>query len=119
MEHDQTNITRSLDAGVSTRSDVERRPSVTGWTNSLIMNEYTQQAKDFLAKTGTEIKINFIATKKHFPGDKENRDVYSVSLVRGDKAYTFEFGDSIKNTEDNRHAYARKKPTAYDVLALP
>lgn len=80
-------------------------------------NEYTQKAHVFLKKTGVVLTVQYLKTAKHFPSDKEARDIYTFSLVRGEKSYTAEFGDSVKNTEENRHLAIRRKPTAYDILA--
>lgn len=79
--------------------------------------DYEKQARDFLAKTGTTLKVEYLTTAKHFPDDKEPRDIYSVSIIRGDKHHTLEFGDSIVNTEKNRNALARKRPSAYSILS--
>lgn len=54
--------------------------------------DYEQQANDFLAKTGTEFKVEFLEYRKYFPDDEEERDVYSVTLKRGERSYTFQFG---------------------------
>lgn len=78
---------------------------------------YEKQARDFLEKTNTLLHVTYLTTRKHFPDDTEERDVYSVSIVRGNKSHTLEFGDSIVNTHKNANAMARKRPSAYDILA--
>ncbi len=72
---------------------------------------YKKQALDFLEKTGTTLKIEFKRNGKHFDDDKDNRDIYSVTLSRGPRKFTFDFGQSINNSGKNR-----VKPTAYDIL---
>ena len=62
------------------------------------ISEYDQQAIDFLKKTGAEIKVEFIKNGKHFDSDKENRDIYSVTLSKGGRSYTFNFGQSIAHS---------------------
>jgi len=79
--------------------------------------DYEKQARDFLEKTGVTMHKTYLGCMKHFDDDKEKRDVYSISLTRGDKAYTFRYGDSINNTDENRNRATRRGPTAYDVLS--
>lgn len=104
------------------------------------VSEYEQQALNFLAETKTEFNAVRVAFGKYFEDDKEERDIYRVSLVRKDrKPMIFNFGQSIVNsgTLDANHKLSekfmrsgkmfpknpedfeckRKAPTAYDVLA--
>lgn len=62
------------------------------------MNNYEQQAADFLEKTGSNIEIKFLKYDKHFEDDKEPRDVYTVTLSRGSRSYTFNFGNSLNDS---------------------
>jgi hypothetical protein len=62
------------------------------------MNEYTKQAEDFLKKTGTEFKAEFLRFGKYFDDDKEERDIYKITLNRGNRSFSFEFGQSITNS---------------------
>ncbi len=78
------------------------------------MSNYEAMARNFLRKTGTEMRIIYIGAVKGFPNDPNDNmmhDKYQVVLTRGDKSYDFPFYGS--------HAdyLAGKKPTAYDVLA--
>ena len=74
-------------------------------------NEYTKQTRDFLQKTGTQLKIKYFGTDKYFFDDKEVRNIYRCVLKNKRGQYTFKFGDSITSTTKNI------KPTEYDVLA--
>lgn len=56
------------------------------------MDAYEKQANDFLAKTSSTISIEFKRYGKHFVNDKEERDIYTVTLKRGSRSYTFDFG---------------------------
>jgi hypothetical protein len=56
---------------------------------------YTKQARDFLEKTETELRVAFVRHGTHFVDDKETRDVYECLLFRGDRMFKFEFGNSI------------------------
>lgn len=59
------------------------------------ISQYDQQALDFLTKTGTQFKTEYLRHGKHFVNDKETRDVYKITLTRGTRSYNFEFGQSI------------------------
>lgn len=84
------------------------------------ITEYDKQAQKFLKKTNTSFKAEFDKHDKYFPGDKESRDIYNITLSTHGRvkhkvvptgSYTFTFGQSIVNTEKN------KRPTPYDVLS--
>jgi hypothetical protein len=62
------------------------------------MNNYEQQAIDFLEKTNTTFKAEFVRNGKYFDDDVDNRDIYNITLTRGNRVYTFEFGQSIINS---------------------
>lgn len=74
-------------------------------------NEYVKQARDFLKKTNTKLKIEYFGTDIYFFDDKEVRNIYKCVLKNKKSQYTFKFGDSITSTTKNI------KPTEYDVLA--
>jgi len=57
--------------------------------------DYEKQANDFLKSTNTEFKVEFLKYDKHFESDKENRDIYTVTLKRGGREFSFNFGQSI------------------------
>lgn len=50
---------------------------------------------DFLKNTGTELKVEFLKYGFYFPEDKEKRDIYRITLTRGARSYSFNFGQSI------------------------
>lgn len=58
------------------------------------INEYQKQAQDFLTKLGIEFKCEYLRNGKHFADDKETRDIYKLTLIRGNRARSFEFGQS-------------------------
>lgn len=72
---------------------------------------YDIQARFFLYKTDTDLKIIFTHKDKYFHDDKDKRNIYTFVLTRNDKSYTSTFGDSIKNTKE------REVPTEYDILS--
>ena len=61
-------------------------------------SKYEQQAEAFLKATNTEFKCEFLKHGKHFVDDKETRDIYRITLTRGKRSYTFNFGQSIVNS---------------------
>lgn len=63
------------------------------------MTTYEQQANEFLQKTGTEFKAEFLENAKYFDDDKETRDIYKITLKRGNRKYSFKFGQSIMNSQ--------------------
>ncbi len=75
------------------------------------MDEYNQQAEKFLKETKTEFKVKFVKNGLYFDDDKEPRDIYLITLKRGEREFSFKFGQSINNTEK------QIKPTAYDFLS--
>ena len=105
-------------------------------------NEHDKQAEAFLTKTGTEFKATFLRHGKYFTDDKDTtRDIYEITLKRGERSYTFKFGQSVQASgeyiidgwlrttrqEAFSHRYSghqRQKnkefeiPTAYDVLSV-
>lgn len=44
---------------------------------------------------GIKIDVKFKINGKHFSCDKENRDIYEITLSKGKRAYTFDFGQSL------------------------
>ena len=90
-------------------------------------SSYEIQADEFLKKTKTTMTVVYSGHGKYFPDDKEERDIYTITLSRPNrKPYTFTFGQSLINSRPGAHekiSYADrqkrrpKKPSAYDVLA--
>lgn len=61
-------------------------------------NDYLKQANDFLTKTNTTFKCEFVKNDFYFAGDKEKRDIYKITLSRGGRKYSFNFGQSINDS---------------------
>lgn len=71
---------------------------------------YQQQANDFLQKTNTKIDIEYLKYDYH-NDDKHKRDIYKVTIKRGSRQFSLNFGQSIAKS-------GRKEvPTNYDILA--
>lgn len=58
-------------------------------------SEYDLQAENFLKKTNTTFKAEFLRYDFYFPCDKEKRDIYQITLTRGSRKFVFEYGQSL------------------------
>jgi len=74
-------------------------------------SEYDKQTEKFLKDTDTEFKAEFLKNDFHFQDDKETRDIYLITLKRGEREFKFNFGQSLNNSD------GETKPSAYDVLS--
>jgi len=63
-----------------------------------MINKYEKQALDFLEKTNTEFKVEYLKYDYYFADDKNKRDIYKITLKRGSHSYSFNFGQSINNS---------------------
>lgn len=73
--------------------------------------DYQKQANDFLKKANATFKAKFIKNDVYFTDDKQTRDIYRITLTRNGQKWTFRFGQSIADSDQNT------PPTTYDVLA--
>ena len=65
----------------------------------LISNSEYRKAAELLAKElNVEYKCVFLKNGKHFEDDNTTRDIYTISLTRGSRNYTFEFGQSLNKS---------------------
>lgn len=62
------------------------------------ISTYQQQAIDFLKKANATMTIVYSHTGKHFGDDKEVRDIYEITIDKGRRSYTFNFGASINDS---------------------
>ena len=76
------------------------------------MNNYEKQALDFLEATQTNIKTKFLKYDYHFDGDKDKRDIYRVTISRGNRSFSFNFGQSLINSGSGEIS-----PDSYDILS--
>ena len=76
--------------------------------------EYDAQAGEFMRKWGVKIHRHFVGKMRHFPDDREPRNVWEITLERDDgRSFSFRYGDSIVNTQ----GFPRHKPSDYGILA--
>lgn len=68
-----------------------------------MMNEYTKQAQDFLQKANATISIDLVglAINKEWK-ETAPRNLYNVTLTSPKGSMTFDFWDSLHNTEISR-----------------
>lgn len=64
-----------------------------------IITEYDKQAIDFLTSTETTFKAELLRNDYHFDNDKLKRDIYNITLKRGNRSFSFEFGQSNANSQ--------------------
>ena len=76
------------------------------------MSEYTEQAEQFLKRHGLKFKAVYIEHGKHFPDDKESRDIWRLSIHRGRRSFSVRYGNSLAASD-----YGNTPPRAYDLLA--
>ena len=73
------------------------------------MNEYTEQANQFLAATNIKFSAKFHRYGKHFAEDTTSRAIFTCIFKRNGRQFSLKFGQSI--------AAGKTPPEAYDVLA--
>ena len=61
-------------------------------------SQYTEAVELVKESFNLEFKAEFLENGLHFQGDKETRDIYNITLKRGQRKYTFKFGQSINNS---------------------
>lgn len=67
---------------------------------NLIDNSQYTEAVDLVVKSFNLIfDAKFLENNYHFQGDKDKRDIYSITLKRGARKYTFKFGQSIMKSQ--------------------
>ena len=71
---------------------------------------YEKKTENFLKEKNIKLNISKVGTKPYFVGEKENRDVYKVTLDKDGKKVSYTYGASINDTWKGR------KPTKGEVL---
>ena len=75
----------------------------------LTENNYYNKGAYLIADTvGLKMKVGAKEFKKYFPSDKDKRYVFKITLKKGGKQFTFNFGQSISEGSN--------EPTLYSVL---
>ena len=73
---------------------------------------YQMQGTDFLKKHKITMTTVFLENAPYFPDDKDSRDVFRITLLKGKKKYSTKFGQSVIQSTGNGNNH----PTAYDLL---
>ena len=66
--------------------------------NFIDNSQYTEAVNLIAGKFNLEFKAEFLENNYHFQGDKDKRDIYNITLKRGNRKYTFKFGQSISKS---------------------
>src|SRR5690606_25564021 len=67
--------------------------------NLIEQSEYDKAAELVAKELGIEMTAKFLKNDYHFAGDKDTRDIYKVTLKRGNRKYSFEFGQSVMKSQ--------------------
>jgi hypothetical protein len=70
---------------------------------------YQAEANKLAKKLNVKLIVNGSEYRKYFNTDKESRYVFNLTLKKGKRQYTFNFGQSISSGPE--------EPTMYDVLS--
>lgn len=81
--------------------------------------DYNKQANEFLKKTDTTFKAEFVKHGKHFDDDKDNRDIYQITLKRGEREFKFNFGQSINDSGLRLFHKGSNKRTNHKPFSVP
>jgi hypothetical protein len=73
------------------------------------MNEFTEQAQQFLDEAKVQFKVKLLGPIKFFCEPTQARHVFKVTFRRGQKYFTVKFKQSVASGDTH--------PTPYDVLS--
>ena len=76
---------------------------------SKYVSSYEELGNDFCKKYNVKMTITFMKHDRYFHDDKHYRNIYRIRIDRNHKTFSFNFGDSVYNTNTG------KRPTKYDV----
>ena len=67
--------------------------------NLIDNSQYNEAVKLLRNEFDFSFEAKFLENNYHFQGDKDKRDIYSITLKRGARKYTFKFGQSIAKSQ--------------------
>src|SRR5690606_4584821 len=73
--------------------------------------DYNKKTTNFLTLTNTKINIEFLKNDYHFINDESKRDIYKVTIKRGNREYSFNFGQSLINSTKLVHEKLEREYT--------
>jgi len=81
------------------------------------IQDYEQQASEFLRLTNSKLEIRFIETALYFGETDENnkRDIYEFKLSKNGREYVAKFGDSLSDTW-KRHGNGNENEGKYNLI---
>lgn len=80
---------------------VHGRRIVLPLADSMNIGETTvEHAREWLRDNGVTMTARFDSHGKHFDDDKDNRDIWRVTISRGRKRFTVRFGQSIVDSDN-------------------
>ena len=62
-------------------------------------SEYDKAVEIVKDAFNIKFKAEFLKNDYHFKDDKDKRDIYKITLKRGNRKYSFKFGQSIMNSQ--------------------
>lgn len=62
-------------------------------------SKYDEACELVKEKFGIEYECKFLKNDYHFDNDKSTRDIYEITLKRGTRDYTFNFGQSLMDSQ--------------------
>lgn len=62
-------------------------------------SKYEEVCELVKEKFGIEYECKFLKNDYHFDNDKSTRDIYEITLKRGTRDYTFNFGQSLMDSQ--------------------
>jgi hypothetical protein len=80
--------------------------------------DYIGQAELFLQDTEVSLTVNFMKHDVYFHDDTEKRDIYKITLTRGQREYSFTFGQSIADSRHYIDKDLKHKPIITEEKAL-
>lgn len=82
--------------------------TIEGMVNS---SQYDEACELIAKEMNLEFKAEFLKNDFHFEGDKDKRDIYKITLKRGRRKYSFNFGQSLNKSG----FYAQYSRTKYNI----
>lgn len=79
--------------------------------NLISNSQYNEAVKLVQENFNLEFKAEFVENNYHFQGDKNKRDIYNITLKRGQRKYSFKFGQSIMNSQYYKDSVAGRTYT--------
>lgn len=80
---------------------------------------YLDNAVNFLKSTGVTFNAEFVENALYFESDNATRDVYSITLKRGNRIYKFKYGQSLANSSHYVKTFNNGKTIKFGLDGYP